>query len=145
MYKFIRPGIWFFLGFLCAVAVLSAQETKRPNIERIDIRGNRRIPEDTIRFYIQSRAGEAYDEGRLELDLRALYKANFFENIEVEEKDGDTGKIVTFNLKEKPLIRSLQYDGNKSFTESNILDHFKEKKVGSDGRQPIRSGENPGC
>ena len=33
-------------------------------------------------------------------------------------------------MKEKPLIRAIEYVGNKSFTESNILDDFKEKKVG---------------
>jgi outer membrane protein insertion porin family len=37
---------------------------------------------------------------------------------------------VTFIVKEKPLIREIKYVGNKSFTESNILDHFKERKVG---------------
>ncbi len=130
MSRLARPGIWVFLAILISGAAALAQETKRPMIERIDIRGNRRIQEDTIRFYIQSRPGEPYDEGRLELDLRALYKANFFENIEVDERDGDTGKIVTFIVKEKPLIRSIEYVGNKSFTESNILDQFKEKKVG---------------
>ncbi len=130
MSKLLRPGIVCLLGFLVFGMLASAQESKRPTIERIDIRGNRRIPEDTIRFYIQSRQGEVYDEARLELDLRALFKANFFENIEIEEKDGDTGKIITFVLKEKPLIRHIEYAGNKSFTESNILDHFKEKKVG---------------
>lgn len=108
----------------------AAQQQKGPSIERIDIRGNRRIQEDTIRFYIQSRPGDPYDEGRLELDLRALYKANFFENIEITQRDGDTGKIVAFVVKEKPLIRYIEYTGNKSFTESNILDHFKERKVG---------------
>ncbi len=130
MYRLAKLGICCVFGFLCSVPSTLAQQTERPTIERIDIRGNRRIPEETIRFYIQSRAGELYDEGRLELDLRALYKANFFENIEVQERDGDTGKIVAFVVKEKPLIRTIEYSGNKSFTESNILDHFKEKKVG---------------
>lgn len=130
MHRLAKLGIWCFFGFLCLGSAALAQQAERPTIERIDIRGNRRIPEDTIRFYIQSRQGELYDEGRLELDLRALYKANFFENIEIEERDGDTGKIITFVVKEKPLIRSIEYVGNKSFTESNILDHFKEKKVG---------------
>ncbi len=130
MSRLARPGIWALFGFLMSGVMALAQQTQRPTIERIDIRGNRRIQEDTIRFYIQSRVGESYDEGRMELDLRALYKANFFENIEVEERDGDTGKIITFVVKEKPLIRSIEYSGNKSFTESNILDHFKEKKVG---------------
>ena len=41
-------------------------------------------------------------------------------HIEIEEKDGDVGKIVTFVLKEKPLIRSLEYSGNKSLLYSSI-------------------------
>jgi outer membrane protein insertion porin family len=129
MAKSAKSGICF-LGFLLFISAAFAQEAPKINIERIDIRGNRRIPEDTIRFYIQSRPGEPYDESRLEFDLRSLYKANFFENIEVQERDGDSGKIITFVLKEKPLIRAIEYVGNKSFTESNILDEFKEKKVG---------------
>jgi outer membrane protein insertion porin family len=129
MVKSIKLGIGV-LGFLLLGSAAFAQERPGTKIERIDIRGNRRIPEDTIRFYIQSRPGEPYEEARLEFDLRALYKANFFENIEIQERDGDIGKIITFVLKEKPLIRSIEYTGNKSFTESNILDAFKEKKVG---------------
>jgi outer membrane protein insertion porin family len=128
MVKSAKLGICL-LGFLLMGSGF-AQERPGVTIERIDIRGNRRIPEDTIRFYIQSRPGELYDETRLGYDLKALYKAGFFENIEIEERDGDTGKIVTFIIKEKPLIRSIEYAGNKSFTESNILDAFKEKKVG---------------
>ena len=81
--------------------------------ERIEIRGNRRIPEDTIRFYIQSRQGEIYDEGRLELDLRALYKANFFEKIEVQERDGDTGTDAAYlqtNLVSNGVIPAANTD-----------------------------------
>jgi outer membrane protein insertion porin family len=100
-------------------------------VERVDIRGNRRIPEDTIRANIvQIRPGEPYDESKVEFDLRSLYRTNYFENLEVQEKDGDIGKVITFVVREKPLIRSIEYVGNKSFTESDILDAFKEKKLG---------------
>jgi outer membrane protein insertion porin family len=129
MVKSTRLGICI-LGFLLSVPAGYAQQRPGTTIEQILIRGNRRIPEDTIRFYIQSRVGEPYDEARLGRDLRELYKAKFFENIEIQERDGDTGKIVIFVLKEKPLIRGIEYSGNKSFTESDILDAFKEKKVG---------------
>ena len=129
MARSARLGICL-LGFLLTGAAVSAQTPAGTVIERIDIRGNRRIPEETIRFYIQSRPGEPYIEERLQSDLRDVYNANFFENIEVQERDGDTGKIITFVVKEKPLIRQLEYVGNKSFSESNILDEFKERKVG---------------
>ena len=134
MSKLIKRGTWYFLGILLARTPLSAQQLqgqqpqkpKEVLIERIDIRGNRRMKEDDIRSYIQSRPGDVYDEDRLQFDLRSIYKeAKWFENIEVTSIDGDTGKIVTFLLQEKPLIREIKYTGNKSFTESNILDQFK--------------------
>jgi len=129
MIKSFVLGSWIF-WLLSTGFVAFAQPSGKILIERIDIRGNRRIPEDTIRFHIQSREGEPYDESRLEFDLRALFKTGYFENIEIQERDGDTGKILTFVLKEKPIIRAIEYTGNKSFTETNILDEFKEKKVG---------------
>ncbi len=136
MSKSVKPGIWYLAGFLLTGSSSFAQQSVQPTkpeitIERIDIRGNRRIKEEDVRFYIQARPGDPYDEERLQLDLRALYKeAKWFEKIQITSMDGDTGKIVTFLLEEKPLIREIKYVGNKSFTESNILDHFKERKVG---------------
>jgi outer membrane protein insertion porin family len=130
MPKLLRFGILLLLGFLCLEFEAMAQQSQSPTIERVDIRGNRRVPEDTIRFYIQSRAGDPYSETRLSRDLVALWNSHSFESIEIEEKDGDTGKIITFVVKEKPTIRGIEYSGNKSFTESNILDTFKERKVG---------------
>ncbi len=130
MPRLAKFGVCLFFVLFWLDPTSQAQEPKPPEIERIDIRGNRRIPEDTIRFYIQSRPGEPYNETRLEFDLRALYRANFFENIEIQERDGDTGKIITFILKEKPLIRSIEYSGNKSFQESDIMEELKNQKVG---------------
>lgn len=135
MSKLVKAGrIWYLVGFLLSGSLASAQQPQQPKkeviIERIDIRGNRRMKEDDVRSYITSHAGDVYDEERLSFDLRSLYKeAKLFENIEITSTEGDAGKIVTFLLKEKPLIREIKYSGNKSFTESNILDHFKERKV----------------
>lgn len=99
-------------------------------IERIAIQGNRRIHEDTIRFYIQSKPGDLYSPARMAYDVQALYKSNFFENVELQERDGESGKIITFVVDEKLLIRSIQYIGNSSLTESEILEAYKENKVG---------------
>lgn len=129
MDKSVKLGISI-LGILMLGSAVYAQQRPVTTVQQVIIRGNHRIPEETCLFYIQSRKGEPYDESRLEADLRALYKANFFENVEVLSDDGDIGKIITFVVKEKPLIRSIEYAGNHSFTESNILDAFKEKKVG---------------
>ena len=99
-------------------------------IERLDVSGNRRVSETIIRSYIHSRQGKAYSEAQLESDVKELYKSDLFENIEIQETDGDVGKIVIFIVKEKPIILSVKYIGNRSFAESDILDAFKKNKLG---------------
>ena len=121
----------FLSGVLLLTFPAMAQVGDVTIVERVDIRGSRRIPEDTIRQYIvQTRPGEPYEDANVTFDLRALYQMNYFENLVAEQRDGDIGKIVTFIVSEKPLIRSIEYVGNKSFSESDILDAFKEKKLG---------------
>ena len=66
-------------------------------------------------------------------DFQALWNTQFFEDIRLEVEDDPklpNGKIVIFYVTERPIIRRIEYKGNKSVTESDILDAFKEKKVG---------------
>ena len=109
---------------------LAGFEDTVATIERIDIQGNQTIPEERIRFYIQSYPGDIYAEERLKFDLRALWKSNFFDDIQVRERDGEKGKTITFVLREKPLIYSIEFAGNLAFFESEIYDALKEKKEG---------------
>jgi len=39
-------------------------------------------------------------------------------------------KTVVFEVKERPVIRRIRYDNIHSVSESDILDRFKERKVG---------------
>jgi len=57
----------------------------------------------------------------------------FFEDIRLEVEDSPTNpnaKILVYYVTERPIIRRIEYKGNKSITESDILDRFKERKVG---------------
>jgi outer membrane protein insertion porin family len=101
-----------------------------PNvIQEIIFRGNRRIPGSTLRARIFSHPGDAYDENELERDYMALWNTGFFDDIRLEVTDGDHGKIVTFFVREKPLIRSIDYKGLSTVTQSDVLDRFRDAKV----------------
>ena len=111
-------------------------------IERIDFEGNRRIRSDTLQARIFSREGDPYNEETLRRDFQALWNTQFFEDVKLRVEDSPdkpNGKIIIFEVKERPVIRRIRYDGIKSVSESDILDRFKEKKVGLDGGKPIRS------
>jgi outer membrane protein insertion porin family len=101
-------------------------------IERIDFTGNRRIRTDTLKARIFSRDGDVYNEDTLRRDFQALWNTQFFEDVKLNVEDGDkpNGKIIIFEIKERPIIRRIRYEGIHSISESDILDRFKEKKVG---------------
>lgn len=102
-------------------------------IDRIDFIGNRRVRSDTLKARIFSREGDPYNEETLRRDFQALWNAQFFEDIKLRVEDSPdhpNGKIIIFEVKERPQIRRIRYDGIHSISESDILDRFKEKKVG---------------
>src|ERR1700683_1184907 len=102
-------------------------------IQRIEFIGNRRIQRDTLLARIFSRPGDPYNEEAVRRDFQALWNTQFFEDIRLEVEDSPdqaNGKIIVFYVQERPIIRRIEYKGNKSITESDILDAFKDKKVG---------------
>ena len=109
------------------------QILRTPNpdmVEAVDVRGNRRIPSDTIKYNLQIKPGDVVNTALIQRDMKALYALGYFDDIKVEEEDGDRGKIIIFRVVEKPLIRIIDYEGNKSVTLSDILERLREKKVG---------------
>ena len=111
---------------------LPAQQTPAV-IDRILFQGNRRIRSDTLKARIFSREGDTYNEETLRRDFQALWNTQFFEDVKLrveDSPDGPNHKNVIFEVRERPVIRRIRYDGIHSVSESDILDRFKEKKVG---------------
>jgi outer membrane protein insertion porin family len=104
-----------------------------PVIERIEFLNNRRIRSDTLKARIFSREGDPYNEETLKRDFQALWNTQFFEDVKLRVEDSPdkpNAKIVIFVVQERPVIRRIRYDGIHSVSESDILDRFKERKVG---------------
>ncbi|HVW83518.1 MAG TPA: POTRA domain-containing protein, partial [Bryobacteraceae bacterium] len=100
-------------------------------IESIQFRGARRVPQDTLRAMIFSKVGDVYNEETLRRDFMALWNTNRFDDISLETEKGERGGIaVTFVVTERPVVRDIKYEGLKSASTSDVLDRFKERKVG---------------
>jgi len=125
--------IFFALGQSLWAQQLQGNTGRQYIIERIDFVGNRRIQTGTLRARIISRAGDVYNPDVLRRDFQLLWNTQFFDDVRLEVEDSPdqpNAKIVVFYVSERPIIRRIEYKGNKSITESDILDAFKDKKVG---------------
>ncbi|HUI82510.1 MAG TPA: outer membrane protein assembly factor BamA [Bryobacteraceae bacterium] len=99
-------------------------------VESVEFRGARRVPQDTLKALIVTKAGDVYNEDALRRDLLTLWNTARFDDIKVETEMGRTGLIVRFVVTERRVIRSIDYPGAKSVTVSEILDRFKDRHVG---------------
>ncbi|HUE23236.1 MAG TPA: outer membrane protein assembly factor BamA [Bryobacteraceae bacterium] len=101
-------------------------------IEDIQFRGQRRVPVDTMRALISTKKGDIYNEEDLHRDFMALWNSGHFDDIHLETEPAPGGGVILrYIITERRVVRSIKYGpGLKSLTVSEILDRFKERKVG---------------
>jgi len=107
-----------------------AQAPSTETIEAVEFRGARRVPQDTLKSLIFTKAGDVYNEDTLRRDFMSLWNTGRFDDIRLETEPGRLGMIVRFVVTERRVIRSIEYAGIHSVSVSEILDRFKERKVG---------------
>jgi outer membrane protein insertion porin family len=113
------------LVLLCGMAA-----AQQGIVEDVRVHGNRRIPLETIKARMFSKAGDIYDQQSLERDFNSLWNTGYFDDLRFEREESAKGWILHIYVKEKPTIRGIKYVGLNSVTQSDVLDKFKERKVG---------------
>ncbi|HZQ90327.1 MAG TPA: outer membrane protein assembly factor BamA [Terriglobales bacterium] len=113
-----------------APAAAAAPQQREELITDIRIIGNRRIPAETVRARMFTKAGDVFDPVSLERDFASIWNTGYFEDIRFEREETPKGVRLNVYVKEKPTIREIKYIGLNSVSQSDVLDRFKERKVG---------------
>ena len=95
-----------------------------------------------MRALIYTKKGDKYEEETLRRDFMALWNTGKFDDIRLEREPGQFGWIIRFVVAERPVVRTIKYEGNKSISVSEILDRFKERKGRPERRAAIRSKQS---
>ena len=53
-------------------------------------------------------------------DIKVLYQLGHFEDVQVKTEGFENGLKVIFQVKEKPLIRDISFEGNDELTTEKI-------------------------
>ena len=91
-------------------------------INKIEISGNERISEETIKLFISTDIKDEINDSKLNNILKDLYETNFFQDINVKFDN----QILSINVQENPIIENILYKGVKS---SRILSIIKERTL----------------
>ncbi|MCJ8272325.1 MAG: hypothetical protein MJK04_23350, partial [Psychrosphaera sp.] len=105
-------------------ASMAAQGGETFVVKDMKIEGLQRVTVGATLTHIPFSIGDEVSGFDLSRTVRQLYSSGFFDNIEVHE-DAD---VVTFVVKERPIIDEVTYDGNK-----DIKDEQLEESMTSNG------------
>jgi outer membrane protein insertion porin family len=93
-------------------------------VAEVRITGNKRIEADAIRARIASKPGERYNAAQVAEDVRQIHALGFFSNVKVSAEDTPQGRILTFEVKENPVVRQITIAGNDKIEANRIRDQL---------------------
>ena len=96
----------------------------------VQVRGNRRIPADSIRSILQIKVGDQISLSTISRDIRALYSTGFFDDVRFDTESASGGIIITVSVKEKPLVRAIEYKGIHVATVTEIDQMLRQSQKG---------------
>jgi outer membrane protein insertion porin family len=128
---FVVTAGWTLTKTVSSLQTIALAQSQDVIVEQVTITRQRRIPESTIKIWISTREGDVYNPAQLDRDVRAIYAQGYFDDVKVFAEDGTRGgKIVTFEVQERPLLLEIKYTGLKSVQQSTVLEEFRKRQVG---------------
>ena len=84
---------------LCIGMMLHAQDARKAQstsdkIEAVEIRGVKRVPADTLKALVTTKAGDTFDAKVIQRDFDRLWNTGRFSDITVTKDPGDHGGVV---------------------------------------------------
>ncbi|MFK5925644.1 MAG: outer membrane protein assembly factor BamA [Desulfuromusa sp.] len=104
--------------FLLSIAIFSAaQEIK---VSDIQIEGNSRIETSSILAAIAIKPGDQTSLEKIDEALHSIFALGRFEDVSAELTEVQGAKILTFVVKELPLVRKIEFIGNDELSKEKL-------------------------
>lgn len=111
-------------------------------IRDIKFEGNEMLPDETLRYYLGIEAGQPLDEDQLNENIRELWNRSLIDDIQVETTPTDDGGVnVVITIKERPILRSISYEGLKRVAKTDIQDKLATQRIRLREGEPMSLGE----
>ncbi|MFZ2655323.1 MAG: outer membrane protein assembly factor BamA [Victivallales bacterium] len=86
------------------------------------------FPDEMLKYNMQCKKGEAFDQKILDEDIKRLYSTGNFLDVLAETSETADGKVnITMKLVSKPKVKAIVFKGNKKFTDEEFKDKVTVK------------------
>jgi outer membrane protein insertion porin family len=104
---------------VCLIFLFLSSHAISEILNKIEISGNDRISDETIKLFISIEVNEQINDVKLNNILKDLYETNFFQDITVKFEN----HVLLIKVLENPIIENISYNGIKS---DRILEIIKQ-------------------
>ncbi len=103
---------------VAAVAFMSAVPAIAQSgvIRDIAVNGNRRVDAQTVRTYLKFNVGDAYDAGKVDQSIRALFSTGLFADVSITR----TANGVAVTVRENPVVNQVAFEGNSEVEKATL-------------------------
>jgi len=106
------------------------KETAKNVLERVIIRGSRRISEEDIKSWISTHKHDVYNPPKLNDDVHALFDTGHFTDVKVFIEEGQQGgRIITFEVMDRPLIFDIDFQGIDASQQAEVIAGWQKQKI----------------
>ena len=111
-------------------------------IRSITFSGNRALPEDTLLYYLDLEQGEPFSRIRLDRNIHRLWERELIDDLTVEALAAEGGGVdLVIRVVERPLVRSIEYEGLKRISRTDIDDRLSRERITLAEGGPLNLGE----
>lgn len=98
------------------------QQLEEPIVDVV-IEGRKTIAEHAVLHYVQAKSGRIITPREIQEDVTALRRTQWFSSVRPVYRRIDTGLVLVYMVREKPIIRSVQFIGHKKIKKSELEAH----------------------
>ena len=85
-------------------------------VKDIRVKGLQRVEAETVKSYVEFKAGQTVSEEKMNSSLKNLYATGLFEDVSINTNGGS----VIINVSENPVISQVLFDGNDKIDDTML-------------------------
>ena len=104
--------------FVASLATTNAN-AEPPIVAQIRIEGNQRVEKDAILIHIEQEAGQPFDQGVVNWDIRKIFELGFFSSVSAHLVTIKGQPVLVYTVRELPQVIEVRLEGMKALSPTD--------------------------
>ncbi len=120
--------------------ILAAEYDGRP-IRAVEFKGTKTLSEETLVYYLGIKIGDPLDQEKLNANIQKLWERGLVDDLKIDAAPMNDGVRLTITIQERPVLRSIDYEGLKRLSRTDVQDKISSRHIRVHEGEPLSLGE----